>query len=50
VNDATRLSPVEVLPDKLKATTVDFLLRSVSWFNSQGIRCRRALSDNQGWA
>ena len=44
--DATRLTYVEVLPDEQKATTVGFMLRAVSWFNSQGITCRRVLSDN----
>ena len=46
VDDATRLAYVEVLPDEQKATTVGFLVRAVSWFNSQGISCRRVLSDN----
>ncbi len=46
VDDATRLACVEVLPDKQKATTVGFLVPAVSWFNSQGISCRRVLSDN----
>jgi hypothetical protein len=46
VDDATRLAYVEVLPDEQKATTVGFLLRGVSWFNSQGITCRRVLPDN----
>ena len=46
VDDATRLAYVEVLPDEQKATTVGFMLRAVSWFNSQGITCRRVLSDN----
>ncbi len=34
VDDATRLAYVEVLPDEQKATTVGFLVRAVSWFNS----------------
>jgi len=46
VDDATRLAYVEVLPDEQQATTVGFLVRAVSWFNSQGISCRRVLSDN----
>jgi hypothetical protein len=40
VGDATRLAYVEVLPDEQKATTVGFLVRAVSWFNSQGMTCR----------
>ena len=46
VDDAIRLAYVEVLPDEQQATTVGFLVRAVSWFNSQGITCRRVLSDN----
>jgi transposase len=46
VDDATRMAYVEVLPDEQKATTVGFLVRAVSWFNSQGITCWRVLSDN----
>jgi len=46
VDDATRLAYVEVLPDEQQATTVCFMVRAVSWFNSQGITCRRVLSDN----
>ena len=46
VDDATWLAYVEVLPDEQKATTVGFLVRAVSWFNSEGITCLRVLSDN----
>ena len=46
MDDAIRLAYVEVLPDEQQATTVGFLVRAVSWFNSQGITCRRVLSDN----
>ena len=46
VDDATRLAYVEVLPDEQQTTTVGFLVRAVSWFNSQGITCQRVLSDN----
>jgi hypothetical protein len=45
VVDATWLAYVGLLPDEQKATTVGFLVRAVSWFNSQGITCRRVLSD-----
>ncbi len=34
------------MPDEQKATTVGFLVRAVSWFNSEGITYRRVLSDN----
>jgi len=46
VDEATRLAYVEVLPDEQQATTVGFLVRAVSWFNSRDISCRRILSDN----
>ena len=34
------------MPYEQRATTVGFLVRAVSWFISQGITCRRVLSDN----
>lgn len=46
VDDAIRLSYVEVFPDEKGPTTVGFLSRAVTWFNGQGIECRRVLSDN----
>lgn len=46
MDDTTRLSYVEVLPDKKWPTTVGFLSRALAWFNGQGIECRRLLSDN----
>jgi transposase InsO family protein len=46
IDDATRLAYVEVLPDEKQATTVGFLLRAVAWFDTQGITCKRVLSDN----
>jgi hypothetical protein len=46
IDDTTRLSYVEVLPDEKQATTVGFLLRAVAWFEDQGITCKRVLSSN----
>ncbi|MCP9773900.1 IS481 family transposase [Synechococcus sp. Tobar12-5m-g] len=46
IDDATRLSYVEVLADEQRATTVGFLARAVGWFSEQGITCRRILSNN----
>jgi len=46
IDDATRLAYAEVLPDEKQATTVGFLIRAVAWFGSQGITCRKVLSDN----
>ena len=46
IDDTTRLSYVEVLPDEKPATTVGFLLRAVAWFEDHGITCKRVLSSN----
>jgi transposase InsO family protein len=46
VDDATRLAYVEVLVDEQKPTVIGFLSRAIAWFNSQGIECRRVMSDN----
>jgi len=45
VDDATWLVYVQVLPDEQQARTVGFPVRAVSWINSQGITCKRVLSD-----
>ncbi len=45
VDYPTRLAYVEMLPDEKQATTVGFLLRAVASFDTQGISCRRVLSD-----
>jgi hypothetical protein len=46
IDDATRLAYAEVLLVEKQASTVRFLIRAVPWFVSQGITCRRVLSDN----
>jgi transposase InsO family protein len=46
VDDATRLSYVEVLADERKNTTTSFLLRALRWFRTQGIRVERVMTDN----
>jgi hypothetical protein len=46
VDDNTRLAYVEVLADEQKPMFIDFLSRAIAWFNSQGIECRRVMSDN----
>ena len=46
VDDATRLAYAEVLADEQKPTVIGFHSRAVAWFNSQGIECRRVMSDN----
>jgi transposase InsO family protein len=46
VDDATRLSYVEVLADERAVTAVGFLRRAVEWFASMGIAIERLMSDN----
>ena len=46
VDDATRLAYVEVLPDELGVTCVQFLWRALAWFRRHGIRVRRLMTDN----
>jgi transposase len=41
IDDATRLTYVEVLADEQKATAIGFLCRAVAWFNDQGVECRK---------
>jgi transposase InsO family protein len=46
VDDATRLSYVEVLADERKDTATGLLLRALRWFRSMGIRVERVMTDN----
>jgi transposase InsO family protein len=46
LDDATRLSYAELLPDEKGRTTARFLVRAVRWFREQGVPVRRLLSDN----
>ena len=46
LDDATRLSYAELLPDETGATSARFLVRAVRWFGEQGVTVRRLLSDN----
>jgi len=46
IDDATRLACAEALSDEKQSTTVGFLNIAVAWFGSQGITCRKVLSDN----
>lgn len=46
LDDATRLVYAELLPDEKGRTTARFLVRAVRWFQDQGIRVRRLLTDN----
>ena len=46
VDDTTRRAHVEVLADGQKPAVIGFLSRAIAWFNSQGIECRRVMSDS----
>ena len=46
IDDASRLSYVEVLPDELGVTAAGFLERAVAWFGTCGITIRKLLTDN----
>ena len=46
IDDASRLSYVEVLADERGATAAGFLERAVDWFGSCGIHIRKLLTDN----
>lgn len=46
VDDHTRLTYVEVLPDEQKTSAVAFLRRAIAWFREQGITPERVMTDN----
>jgi len=46
VDDASRVSYAEVLPDERGDTTVEFLARAIAYFRRLGVRIRRLLTDN----
>lgn len=46
LDDCTRLSYAEVLADETGVTAAGFLIRALAWFQAQGIRVRRLLTDN----
>jgi transposase InsO family protein len=48
VDDCTRFSYVEVLPDEKRYTTTRFWLRALREFRRRGIRVQRVLTDNGG--
>jgi len=48
IDDYSRVAYVEVLNDETKGTCAAFLRRAVSWFEQQGIRVERILTDNGG--
>lgn len=46
IDDCTRVSYAEVLPDEQGATAAGFLERALAWFQAEGIAVRRLLTDN----
>ena len=48
VDDYTRLTYAEVLPDETGITVATFFARAVRWFAKRGVQIERVLSDNAG--
>lgn len=46
IDDASRLSYVEVLPDEQATTAIGFLERSLAWYRKHGVQIQRLLTDN----
>ena len=46
VDDHSRVSYVEVLPDQLGSSCAAFLQRALAWFAARGVTVRRVMSDN----
>jgi transposase InsO family protein len=46
VDDTTRLAYVEVLPDEMATTAIDFLKRAIAFYRSHGITVERLMTDN----
>jgi transposase InsO family protein len=46
IDDHSRVSYVEILPDETQESVTDFLRRAVQWFRRRGIRVERVLTDN----
>jgi len=46
IDDHSRVSYAEVLPDETGETTASFAHRAIAWFAENGIVVRRAMSDN----
>jgi transposase InsO family protein len=46
IDDASRLSYVEVLADERSETAAVFLARAVAWFDDQGVHVQKILTDN----
>ena len=46
IDDRTRLTYAEMLPDEQIPSTVRFLKRALGWFGKQGVTIERVMSDN----
>jgi transposase InsO family protein len=46
VDDASRLSYSEILPDERKASAIAFLDRALAWFARHGVAVERVMTDN----
>ncbi len=46
IDDASRVSYVEVLPDERGGTVAAFLWRALAWYRRYGIRIQRVMTDN----
>jgi len=46
LDDATRVSYAETLPDERAATVTAFLRRTAAWYEAQGVRIQRVMTDN----
>ena len=46
IDDCSRVSYAEILPDERGATVAGFLRRAIQWFARRGVRIERVLSDN----
>src|SRR6266545_191309 len=46
VDDATRLADVEVLADERGETAAAFLERALAWYEGEGVRVERVMTDN----
>ena len=46
VDDTSRVSYVEVLPDEKAATCIGFLERAIAWFAQHGVDIERVMTDN----
>lgn len=46
IDDATRLAYVEILPDEKRASAIGFLIRTLRFYRSHGVKVERVMTDN----